>query len=68
MTSNARKSTPFMPNPHGSPMSSFYYLSLQGITVGEALLPIPPTVFQATENGGGGLNIDSGMTVTALEE
>lgn len=68
MTSNASKSTPFMRNPHGSPMSSFYYLSLQGITVGEALLPIPPSVFQLTADGGGGLIIDSGTTVTALEE
>lgn len=68
ITSNASKSTPFMPNPTGSPMSSFYYLSLQGITVGEALLPIPPGVFQLTQEGGGGLIIDSGTTVTALEE
>ncbi|KAJ4801485.1 Eukaryotic aspartyl protease family protein [Rhynchospora pubera] len=68
MTSNISKSTPFMPNPHGSPMSSFYYLSLEGITVGETLLPIPPSVFQLTAEGSGGLIIDSGTTVTALEE
>ncbi|KAJ1700827.1 hypothetical protein LUZ63_000606 [Rhynchospora breviuscula] len=68
MTSNTSKSTPFMPNPHGSPMSSFYYLSLEGITVGETLLPIPPSVFQLTAEGSSGLIIDSGTTVTALEE
>jgi Xylanase inhibitor N-terminal/Xylanase inhibitor C-terminal len=68
MMSNASKSIPFMSNPHDSPMSSFYYLPLQGITVGTAHLPIPPSVFQMTENGSGGLIIDSGTTVTALEE
>ncbi|KAJ3670368.1 hypothetical protein LUZ60_010692 [Juncus effusus] len=62
------KSTPFVKNPTSSPMSSFYYLSLQGITIGETLLSIPPSVFQISTDGGGGLIIDSGTTVTALEE
>ncbi|XP_072958045.1 aspartic proteinase nepenthesin-1-like [Typha angustifolia] len=64
----ATKSTKFVKNPTADPMSSFYYLSLQGITVGKKLLSIPPSVFQLNQHGSGGLIIDSGTTITALEE
>jgi hypothetical protein len=66
--SPAAKSTPFLPSPAGPRRSSYYYLSLEGITVGDTLLPIDPAVFQLTESGRGGLIIDSGTTFTALEE
>ncbi|CAN6168268.1 unnamed protein product [Urochloa humidicola] len=68
--SPAAKSTPFVPNPPGPRRrsSSYYYLSLEGITVGETLLPIDPAVFRLTSSGRGGLIIDSGTTFTALEE
>ncbi|CAD6217820.1 unnamed protein product [Miscanthus lutarioriparius] len=66
--SPAAKSTPFVPNPTGPPRSSYYYLSLEGITVGDTLLRIDPAVFQLTASGRGGLIIDSGTTITALEE
>ncbi|KAF8669125.1 hypothetical protein HU200_051451 [Digitaria exilis] len=68
--SPAAKSTPFMANPSGAPRrsSSYYYLSLEGITVGDALLPIDPSVFEITASGRGGVIIDSGTTFTALEE
>jgi len=66
--SPAAKSTPFLPSPAGPRRSSYYYLSLEGITVGDTLLPIDPAVFQVTVAGRGGLIIDSGTTFTALEE
>ncbi|KAG8042963.1 hypothetical protein GUJ93_ZPchr0007g3642 [Zizania palustris] len=66
--SSDAKSTPFTPNPSGVRRSSYYYLSLEGITVGETMLPIDPAVFQLTPMGDGGLIIDSGTTFTALEE
>ncbi|KAM0914517.1 hypothetical protein ACQ4PT_011455 [Festuca glaucescens] len=67
--STSAKSTPFAPNPSGvGRSSSYYYLNLEGITVGETLLPIDPAVFQVSPMGGGGFIIDSGTTFTALEE
>ena len=66
--SPAAKSTPFVPSPSGPRRSSYYYLSLEGITVGDTLLPIDPAVFRLTASGRGGLIIDSGTTFTALEE
>ncbi|XP_040382436.1 aspartic proteinase nepenthesin-1-like [Oryza brachyantha] len=67
--SSSAKTTPFAPNPSGARRrSSYYYLSLEGITVGDTMLPIDPSVFQLTPMGNGGLIIDSGTTFTALEE
>nr|CAB3458164.1 unnamed protein product [Digitaria exilis] len=68
--SPAAKSTPFVANPAGAPRrsSSYYYLSLEGITVGDTLLPVDPSVFEITASGRGGVIIDSGTTFTALEE
>ncbi|TVU38634.1 hypothetical protein EJB05_12018, partial [Eragrostis curvula] len=43
--SPAAKSTPFVPSPSVPRLSSYYYLSLEGITVGDAALPIDPAVF-----------------------
>lgn len=47
---------------------SFYYLSLEGITVGDTLLSIPKSTFALSEDGSGGLIIDSGTTITYLEQ
>ncbi|TVU38638.1 hypothetical protein EJB05_12022, partial [Eragrostis curvula] len=66
--SPAAKSTPFVPSPSVPRRSSYYYLSLEGITVGDTALPIDPAVFRLTASGRGGLIIDSGTTFTALEE
>ncbi|TKW35110.1 hypothetical protein SEVIR_2G349900v4 [Setaria viridis] len=66
--SPAAKSTPFVPNPAGPRRGSYYYLSLEAITVGDTLLPIDPAVFRLTASGRGGIIIDSGTTFTALEE
>lgn len=47
---------------------SFYYLHLQGITVGETLVSIKESTFQLKSDGTGGMIIDSGTTITYLEE
>lgn len=57
--------TPLIKNP-SSP--SFYYLSLQGITVGDTKLPIKKSAFAINGDGSGGVIIDSGTTITYLEE
>lgn len=63
-TSFAAKTTPLIKNPS---QPSFYYLSLQGISVGDTLLPIEKDTFSIKEDGSGGLIIDSGTTITYLE-
>lgn len=60
----AVNSTPLIKNP-SQPL--FYYLSLDGISVGEIFLNIPKQVFQIVD-GMGGLIIDSGTTITSLQE
>ena len=57
--------TPLIQNPL---QPSYYYLSLEGVTVGGALLPIPESAFQLGNDGSGGMIIDSGTTITYLQE
>ncbi|PWA62013.1 aspartic peptidase A1 family [Artemisia annua] len=45
---------------------SYYYISLEGISVGETRLPVTNVDF-ANANGDGGMIIDSGTTFTFLE-
>ncbi|KAE9608647.1 hypothetical protein Lal_00020795 [Lupinus albus] len=47
---------------------SFYYLSLQGITVGDTKLSIEKSTFEVGNDGSGGIIIDSGTTITYLEQ
>ncbi|CAH2045660.1 unnamed protein product [Thlaspi arvense] len=47
---------------------SFYYLELQGITVGSKRLDIEKSTFELAEDGTGGMIIDSGTTITYLED
>ncbi|KAF8100846.1 hypothetical protein N665_0214s0007 [Sinapis alba] len=47
---------------------SFYYLDLQGITVGSKRLSMEKSMFELAEDGTGGMIIDSGTTITYLEE
>ncbi|CAH8266588.1 unnamed protein product [Arabidopsis lyrata] len=47
---------------------SFYYLELQGITVGAKRLSVEKSTFELSEDGTGGMIIDSGTTITYLEE
>ncbi|KAL8131428.1 aspartic proteinase nepenthesin-1 [Apium graveolens] len=72
MGSEAKKSdakmisTPLIKNPS---YPSFYYLSLKGITVGDTKLSIDESVFSLNDaDGSGGMIIDSGTTITYLEE
>ncbi|XP_058089605.1 aspartic proteinase nepenthesin-2 [Magnolia sinica] len=58
-------STPLIKNPS---QPTFYYLSLEGITVGGTLLSIPKSTFALKDDGSGGLIIDSGTSITYLEE
>lgn len=64
-TTTTIKTTPLIKNP-SSP--SFYYLSLQGITVGGTRLPIKKSSLALRDDGTGGMIIDSGTTITYLEE
>ncbi|CAM8954743.1 unnamed protein product [Rhodiola kirilowii] len=57
--------TPLIKNPS---QPSFYYLGLQGITVGTTRLPIEESTFDLQDDGTGGMIIDSGTTITYLEK
>ncbi|XAR73123.1 Nepenthesin [Bertholletia excelsa] len=59
------QTTPLLRNPS---QPSFYYLDLQGITVGDTRLPIEKSTFALNADGSGGLIIDSGTTITYLKE
>lgn len=56
--------TPLLKNPK---VSTFYYVSLTSITVGELLVAIPKNVSQFDEMGKGGMIVDSGTTITRLQ-
>ncbi|KAL6657919.1 hypothetical protein ACP70R_005699 [Stipagrostis hirtigluma subsp. patula] len=60
------RTTPFVAGPSRSPMSTYYYLNLTGISLGATALSIPPNVFSLNADGTGGLIIDSGTTITSL--
>ncbi|XP_047323681.1 aspartic proteinase nepenthesin-1-like [Impatiens glandulifera] len=64
-TKSNHSATPLIQN---SFQTSFYYVGLEGITVGETLLPIPKEVFEVKEDGSGGMIVDSGTTLTYLHE
>ncbi|KAF7149858.1 hypothetical protein RHSIM_Rhsim02G0215100 [Rhododendron simsii] len=59
------KTTPLLQNPL---MPTFYYLSLEGITIGSTRLPVNKTTFALNADGSGGLFIDSGSTFTSLAQ
>ncbi|GMI67161.1 Atypical Aspartic Protease in Roots 1 [Hibiscus trionum] len=61
----AVKTTPLIRNPL---QPSLYYLSLDGISVGRTRLHIKKSSFALRKDGTGGLIIDSGTTITYLEE
>ncbi|QCE15230.1 aspartyl protease family protein [Vigna unguiculata] len=57
--------TPLIKNPL---QPSFYYLSLEGISVGDTRLAIEKSTFEVGNDGSGGAIIDSGTTITYIEE
>lgn len=64
-SSSSIVTTPLIRNPA---QPSFYYLALEGISVGGNALPIKKSTFSLQEDGSGGLIIDSGTTITYIEE
>ncbi|GAA0174035.1 hypothetical protein LIER_27507 [Lithospermum erythrorhizon] len=65
ISKNEITTTPLIKNPL---QPTFYYLSLEGITIGATRIPIRPSTFGVQKDGTGGLIIDSGTTITYLEE
>jgi hypothetical protein len=59
------QSTPFVVNPA---LPSLYYLCLKGISLGTTRLPIDPLVFSINDDGSGGVIIDSGTSITFLQQ
>lgn len=57
--------TPLLKNPL---QPSFYYLSLEGISVGDTRLSIEKSTFEVGDDGNGGVIIDSGTTITYIEQ
>ena len=47
--------------------SSFYHVSLEEITIGKTLLPMPKLTLKLKEDGIGGMIIDFGTTLTYLQ-
>ncbi|KAH7836309.1 hypothetical protein Vadar_034506 [Vaccinium darrowii] len=58
-------STPLVQNPF---QPSFYYVSLKGITVGKTLVPISKSTLKLNGDGSGGTILDSGTTLTYLND
>ncbi|URE34388.1 aspartic proteinase [Musa troglodytarum] len=62
-----------LPNPNAtahpvmSTPISFYYITLNGITVGGTVVDIPSSTFAINRDGSGGMIIDSGTALTYLE-
>ncbi|KAI5008029.1 hypothetical protein ZWY2020_009077 [Hordeum vulgare] len=61
----AAQSTPLLQSPQ-SP--SRYYVSLEGISLGDTRLPIPNQTFALRADGTGGMIVDSGTIFTVLVE
>lgn len=59
------KTTPLIKNPS---QPSFYYLSLEGISVGGTQLSMPKETFELRDDGSGGVIIDSGTTITYIQK
>jgi len=69
LSSSENEATKIITTPlaHNPSRPSFYYLTLEGISVGSTQLPIKEDTFALNEDGSGGLIIDSGTTITYLE-
>ncbi|KAF3431777.1 hypothetical protein FNV43_RR26513 [Rhamnella rubrinervis] len=57
--------TPLQTNPLAP---TFYYIGVEGVSVGGVKLPINPSVWSVDESGNGGTIVDSGTTLTFLPE
>ncbi|KAK3125228.1 hypothetical protein QOZ80_7BG0602040 [Eleusine coracana subsp. coracana] len=63
--SAAVQTTPLVQNPEHA---TFYYVSLEGISIGDTRLSIPDHVFDIKSDGSGGVIFDSGSSLTDLHE
>ncbi|CAM6087897.1 unnamed protein product [Calypogeia fissa] len=61
--SGSVKYTPIVQNSHHP---TYYYVGLNGISVGGSLLSIPASAFAIDSSGSGGTILDSGTTITQL--
>lgn len=70
LSASNSKATNVMTTPllHNPSQPSFYYLNLEGISVGSTHLSIKKDLFTLSDDGTGGMIIDSGTTITYLEE
>ncbi|KAJ1268808.1 hypothetical protein BS78_07G162200 [Paspalum vaginatum] len=59
------QSTPFVLN---QALPNMYFLSLKGISLGTKRLPIDPLLFAINDDGTGGVIIDSGTSITWLQQ
>lgn len=50
-----------------SKLDTFYYVDLTGLSVAGNLLSVSPSAFKVSENGDGGVIVDSGTAVTRLQ-
>lgn len=57
----------FAPLMKNGKVDTFYYVGLTGMSVGGAMLSIPPSLFQMDESGNGGIIVDSGTAITRLQ-
>lgn len=65
LTGSNVMSTPII---QSSSNPSYYYLFLKGISIGGKFLDIPPGTFDLQGDGSGGFIIDSGTTITYLQQ
>ncbi|TMX01667.1 hypothetical protein EJD97_023993 [Solanum chilense] len=57
----------FAPLLRNSRRDTFFYIGLEGISVGGEMLQVPASIFQVDDNGRGGIIVDSGTAVTRLQ-
>ncbi|XP_055830563.1 protein ASPARTIC PROTEASE IN GUARD CELL 1-like [Solanum dulcamara] len=57
----------FAPLLRNSKRDTFFYIGLEGISVGGEMLQVPASIFQVDDNGRGGIIVDSGTAVTRLQ-
>ncbi|XP_030521526.2 protein ASPARTIC PROTEASE IN GUARD CELL 1 [Rhodamnia argentea] len=57
----------FAPLVKNGKVDTFYYVGLTGMSVGGAMLSIPPSLFQMDDSGNGGIIVDSGTAITRLQ-
>lgn len=62
------KYTPFYKNPTASPYNEYYYVNLRKITVGKKNVKLPYKYLVPGRNGDGGTIVDSGTTLTYMEQ